>query len=641
VDESSLEYYISAYKMATKEYRKKIAIGKSGYLTNLESILSNSEIFKEVSIGIKEIPLKKIIGTYSKLRSISFASNFMPLMEVDTEFQNKWSHLATHHLKEGITDPIKVYEYLNYYYVLEGNKRVSVLKFFTAYSITADVIRILPKAHDYNLTNKIYHEFLNFNEKTDINCIWFSKEGSFNKLIKYIDSFDIKDKPTENKYKYFENVIYLNFRNIYYSMGGGEIYSLTTGDAFLEYIKLYGIPDENDEKPLKNNLRNFLLEVETLSSHEITDIQTKPENLDSSGVISTLANLIIPQKKLKVAFVYAKTIENSSWTYAHEIGRQHIEDIFSPMLHIDYIENVPENDTAFEYLVKLVEDGYDTIMTTSPGHITATLKASLEYTNIKFFNCSETHFYKHVSTYWGRLFESKFLTGIIAGAMTKTDILGYVATYPVPEVISAINAFALGARFVNPRVRVKVEWYDNWKNTEKWYEYLKILDSMNADIISMHDDELTPRFLRKLGIDSMLFTLDKDTLNPDKYLAAPIWNWKIFYEELFKSILNSSRKNFKDIFSNNSKTLNFWWGMDSGVLDIYYSKELIPFDTQKLVEFMKKMILNNSLKVFSGPIYDQQCNLKVNENEFLTNEAIISMNWFVEAVDVDRPVLNI
>ncbi|MBC2581494.1 BMP family ABC transporter substrate-binding protein, partial [Clostridium sp. DJ247] len=450
MNKPNLDYYIAAHKIASKEYSKRIADGKSGYLPSLEGNFKTSESAGEINIGIVEIPLRKIVGTYSQLRSLSFASNFMPLMREDSEFAVKWAYLANHHLKEGITDPIKVYEYLNYYYVIEGNKRVSVLKFFNAYSITANVIRIMPEKFENDLTNRIYYEFLDLNKKTGINSIWFSKEGRFQKLLKYIESFQVENKNIENKYKYFENVVYNTFRDIYYGLGGGEIKSITTGDAFLEYIQLYGIPDENSEKVIKDNLKNFLLEVESLSNREVTNVRTKPQNTSSSNVISTLTNLIMPHKKLKAVFVYTKTIDTSNWTYAHEIGRRHIQEVFKDTISTVYMENVPEDDTAYNYLIKLAEDKYDIIITTSPSHTTATLKAALKYKSIKFFNCSETHFYKHVSTYWGRIFEPSFLTGIVAGAMTKSNILGYVATYPVPEVISAINSFALGARLVNP-----------------------------------------------------------------------------------------------------------------------------------------------------------------------------------------------
>ncbi|MBC2582783.1 BMP family ABC transporter substrate-binding protein, partial [Clostridium sp. DJ247] len=216
-----------------------------------------------------------------------------------------------------------------------------------------------------------------------------------------------------------------------------------------------------------------------------------------------------------------------------------------------------------------------------------------------------------------------------------------VATYPVPEVISAINSFALGARLVNPRVRVKVKWSQGYENTNKWEDYIGNLDELGADIFSKHDDEFTPSFLKDMGVDSILCTVDKSTLRPDKYLAASVWNWKVFYQQIFEDILSDNWKNFKDKLSNNPTSLKFWFGMDSGILDFYYSKDLIPFDTQKLVKLLKSTIISKGLSVFTGPIYDESCNLKVEEDQVLTKEEIISMDWLVEAVDTEIPILNI
>lgn len=176
INAEAREHYISARKMAVKEYNKYAYKGESGYLPSLEGILKNTDIVSEVNLGLVEVPLKKIIGTYSHLRSLSFARNFMPLLGEDTEMQTKWTNLCAVHIEEGIRDPIKVYEYLNWFYVVEGNKRVSVLKYFDAYSIPANVTRIIPKYDEHNHDIKIYYEFMNFNKITGLNSIYFSKK---------------------------------------------------------------------------------------------------------------------------------------------------------------------------------------------------------------------------------------------------------------------------------------------------------------------------------------------------------------------------------------------------------------------------------------------------------------------------------
>lgn len=636
-----IEEYEQARKIGARQYNKSVSNGFSGYLPSLEELLKNIDIASEYNIGIIEIPLRKIVGTYSNLRSLSFSNDFMPLIDSNTEFQAKWSNLAEAHLTDGIRDPIKVYEYLNYYYVIEGNKRVSVLKYFGAYSIYANVIRLIPKRNESDLINTIYYEFMEFNNETGITSIWFSKTNRFPKLLTYLKEFSLNENSLNNKeaYKYFENYIYFTFRKIYHELGGGDL-PITTGDAFLEYLNLYGIGAELNEKNLKLKLGKFILEVEALSKKEIIDLQTSPKESSTPKVLSTLSNFILPKKKLQIAFVYAHSIENSCWSYSHEIGRRHIQQIFNDQIETYFFENIPEDDTSYDHLVELAKKGFDIIITTSPEYITATLKASLDFTNIKFFNCSDAHFLKHVSTYWGRLHEPKFLTGTVAGVMTKTNIIGYVASHPLPDVIGSINAFALGVKFINPYAKIKLLWSGEWKNGHKSFEANQKLIEMGADIISNYSSLIPQEFSKELGFHSSLYTINSDKKCNEDYLAAGIWHWGVFYENILRHILNGTWKNIS--FNSNPKMItNFWWGMDSGVVDINYSQKALPLETQKLIKFMRSMIIKGELKPFTGPIYDQSGKLRISEDEFASNEQILAMDWLVDSVDGELPLIDI
>ncbi|MBZ4646161.1 MAG: purine-binding protein [Clostridia bacterium] len=630
--------FIAARKLALKEFSRNISNGQTGYLPCLEGVIKNTEIVSEVDLGVVDIPLKKIIGTYTHLRSISFARNFMPLLESGTEFEAKWSNLCAAHLSEGIRDPIKAYEYLNWFYVIEGNKRVSVLKYHDAYSIPGHVIRLIPKKQDNDLNSKIYYEFLEFYDKTGINSIWFSKENSFNKLLEYLENFQLPEIEGQgvDKYRYFANGIYYWFRKIYLESGGNKL-NITTGDAFLEYIKIFGIPIDIDEIQLRSTIKKLYSELEALSERQTIDIQTKPPEDFKPNVISAITTLVTPKKKLKVAFAYGRTIQTSGWTYAHELGRLHVEKVLGDQITTSYIENVPETEEAYQYFKQLAEEENDIVFTTSPTFINPTLKAALEYPQVKFLNCSETHTYKHVSTYFGRIYEPRFLAGIIAGAMTKTDMIGYVASYPIPEVISSINAFALGAKMVNPYVTVKVAWTHQWLGGDKSKNASIELIEWGADIIS-HQNTLVPQQASKeFGVYSTVCDMDKKNCVPNKHLALPIWHWGIFYEKMLKNIINGSWNAIDRLFSTNSKLVNFWWGMDAGVVDIFYSKKFVPLQTQKLVEFIKKMIMNNAYDPFTGPVYDQAGVLRINAEERASNEQILSMDWFVDIVEGELP----
>lgn len=633
-------YYADARKRALKEYARNVSKGQSGYLPSLEDLLQNVEIVSEVFIGTVDVPLKKIIGTNSHARSTSFAANFMPLLRHTSEFGQKWTELCRSHLEEGIREPIKVYEYLNWFYVVEGNKRVSVLKYFDAFSFSAKVTRLIPKKDESDLNIRIYYEFLDFNKKTGINCIWFSKENSFKKLLEYMGSFHPDGLLYENKYRYFTNAVYLPFRKIYMETGGDRL-PITTGDAFLEYIHLYGIPADIYPDKLKSRLKKLFIELEHMARQEKAVIQTEPLPVKGSNIAATLATLVIPKKKLKIAFAYAKSLQQSAWTYSHDLGRQHVDKILKEQVETSFVDNVPEDGDAYKYLKELAEKGADVVFATSPAFISATLKAALEYPNVRFFNCSETHSFKHVNTYFGRIYEARFLAGVIAGSMTQSDKLGYIGTCPVPEVVCGINAFALGAAMVNPGIKVKVEWTCQWDSHEMSENAGTHLISSGVDIISHHNTLANREISPEYGVYSMVCDVDMKKCVPGEYLAAPVWNWGIFYEKIIKSLLNDTWKAITDIFGENQKLVNFWWGMDSGVVDFFYSKRLVPRQTQKLVNLLKKAIANNSFQPFTGPVYDRMGVLRLKEDEAASHEQVLSMDWFVDAVESELPEFDI
>ena len=170
-----------------------------------------------MDLGIVDIPLRKVKGTYAYLRSISFARNYMPIMDVNSEFAVKWQQVYSIQCKAGLADPIKVYEYLNWYYVIEGNKRVSVLKYVDVYSYPAKVTRLIPKYDENNKDIRIYYEFMDFYKKTGINDIWMSNEKSFSELWEIIKDYKPKSRFVEEaeRFKYFSSAFYYNFRKAF------------------------------------------------------------------------------------------------------------------------------------------------------------------------------------------------------------------------------------------------------------------------------------------------------------------------------------------------------------------------------------------------------------------------------------------
>ena len=207
--------YEQALKLGMKAYRGALAKGTYPYLPALDDILSCVQVQSEELLGVVEIPMDQIVGTKTSGRQTAFAVNFMPIMPEGTEFAGKWARLYNYQTEEGNTEPIVVYEFINKFYVQEGNKRVSVYKYLNAPTMEAEVIRIIPKRND-SLENKLYYEFLDFYKCTEINFLWFTKLGSFEALTKAVGK-----KPdevwTEEERKDFDYAYHIFYKIFNYS----------------------------------------------------------------------------------------------------------------------------------------------------------------------------------------------------------------------------------------------------------------------------------------------------------------------------------------------------------------------------------------------------------------------------------------
>lgn len=631
---SSVEEYKKASKLAKVKYYMDISRGSLGHIASLDNILKKIDIVAEVPLGIKSIPLKKIIGSYFYTRSRDFATNFLPLASIDSEFSMKWQAVYTHHIKDGIIDPVKIYEYMNEFYVMEGNKRVSVLKYVDAYAIEGDVTRLVPKKDEKDLNSIIYYEFLNFNNKTGINDIWFSREGSFTELLKCLDEYNPRLNLFSNKYEHFLKNVYSPFRNTFYELGGDKL-NITTGDAFLKYIKIYGISDEFIETKRKSRVRKFLEELKILSKNNAVDIQTEPFDVHKKNVITSFTNLVGPHKKLRVAFVFEKTIDTSGWSYVHNLGRLYAQNQLEGEIETFIIDNFQTDGDSYERLSELCEKDYDIIFTTCPSYLNTTLRAALKYDNIKFFNCSPVKAFRNVSTYFGRSHEPRFLLGLIAGAITKSNIIGYIDIYNETEVITGINAFALGVKTVNPNAKVMISWLNETGDINHSKELIQGLQSKGADLIMQNDLIALGKGSRDFGLYSLKYSEKEEKWIPEVNYALITWDWGEFYEKILRNIVNGS---FKGIFSTESKRVSFWWGMDSGLVDIIYSKHNVPIQTQKLVDIMRELIIENRFHTFVGPVYDTQGQIRIDDGDIGNYEDMLYMDWFVDNVVGKLPV---
>ena len=499
---------------------------------------------------------------------------------------------------------------MNKFYVEEGNKRVSVLKYFDVDSIPGYVTRIIPKRTD-DLENKIYYEFLDFYNLTKINYIYFTKEGSFEKLIELIGK-----KPGE---PWTEDDC-IDFRSIYYRFSSQyktkeHNLSITPGDAFLAFLKLHDYKEICD-MPIKE--LNSLID----KTWEDFVLLTKEQNIDlkvdpSSEKKNLFIRLLSPGiQNLKIAFINDKTPSTSSWTYAHELGRMHLEQTFSDNVRTIRYDNT-SIDTVKDTIEKAVSEGCNIIFTTSAAFAPASVKAAIDHPDVRILNCSVHTSHRYIRTYYARMHEAKFLMGAIAGAMAENDKLIYIADYPIHGTIANINAFALGAKMINPRAKVYLEWPCT-KNCDIDADIARIQPSC----ISGKDMIIPDEASRYFGIYHMS---DGEPVN----LAMPLLHWGKFYEQLIRTIMNGTWK--YDDNPSEKKAINYWWGMSAGVVDVICSRNL-PIGTQRLVDLLKKTICRGEFNPFTGILYSQDGVIQSDPYRNLSPEEIVTMDWLAENI---------
>lgn len=613
----SVQDYMSALKLGKKEYSACVNRGSYRYLPVLENLVPEDGIDCEVNLGIDQIPLRLIVGTCNAARTNAFAANFMPLLDYGTEFSAKWASLSDSQLNDGILNPIKVYEYMNKFYVLEGNKRVSVLKYFKAVTVNAEVIRMVPKKTDREEI-KIYYEFMDFYKCTRLNDIYFSKVGNFPSLMKLV-GIEVDKEMDEDSRRDLASC-YLLFSNAYYARGGGR-FDFPVGDAFLRFIHIFGYETAKSMSSIEmaDNVRKSWAEFELLSDDEEIDLMMNPNDEHKKNILSYL--LPWPtgnSKKLRVGFIYENTPQDSEWCYAHELGRQYIEETFGEQIETLNIDNVvPEKDDE-DAINTMIDSGMDLIFVTSPSMIMASVKMAIAHPEIKILNCSLNMSHKYIRTYYARMYEAKFLTGVMAGALSNQDKIGYVAQYPVYGSIANINAFALGAKFVNPRAKIYLQW-----SSQKNVNVEEAFKRKNIRYIS-DQDMITPQCsARKFGL------YNNEGVGNRQHIAMPVWHWGVFYEKLIQSIISGSWK--LDESSDSTKALNYWWGMSAGVIDLICSDK-IPVETQRIVALFKNMIVEGKFKPFADELYDQNRKLRNKKGCALSPDDIITMDWLLDNV---------
>ncbi len=540
----------------------------------------------------------------------------MPVLDEGTEFADKWEALYRSHISEGIRDPIKVFEYLNRYYVQEGNKRVSVLKFCGAYSVTAEVIRVLPeRTNDEKI--QLYYEFLEFNRYSKINFIEFTKRGSYQKLMRmmgksYGEWWTIEEQRRfSSAYYFFEKA---------YKENGGDKLKITIGDAMLNYIKIYGYPELQNagDAEIRMNLKKMWEDIALIEENETIELKTTPpeEKELKPSVLSMILPIAKPSK-LKAAFVYDVPPDKSGWVSDHERGRQYAQTVLGDQAATSvYI--VEDEHKQYELLEKAVADGNKILFTTSPRMLQASLRAAINYPDIVVMNCSLNISHRYLRTYYTRMYEVKFILGVLAGSLTQSGRLGYVCDYPIYGQIAGINAFALGAQMANPRTKVYLE----WSSVKGAGEAALALSRRHIHLISSQD---TARFTEDTRQSFGLSHISHDKTD---LLAVPVWKWGVYYEKMMRGVLD---KTIKSEYVNTARALNYYWGMSAGVVDIEYAPALPP-SSRRYADFFRSSLISGAGKPFLTPFVTQNGDVIGSRQHELSLEQIIRMDYLAENV---------
>ncbi len=613
----SANEYLKAQKLGEKRYQAAVAKNEYPYLPVLDEIISPSDTVGEVNLGLQTISLDRVVGTATAARTTAFASNFMPILDYHTEFGAKWSALCASHIEEGIHDPIKVYEYMNKFYVIEGNKRVSVLKYFGADSVPAMVTRKIPRKND-SIENKVYYEFMDFHKQTGINYVHFSQTGGYDKLREFIGLDNDRELSDDERLDF--NSAHLAFERAYLAKKGSEELTITIDDAMLVFLNVYGYETlkKMSAAEVKDSVEKVWTEIVLSSKKKEQVVLPKLDPVEPKKSILGLVIKPAAPSNLKVAFVYDKTPASSVWTYCHELGRLDMQNKLGDAVDSSTFCNVDTQAKLVECLNKLVDEKYDVIFTTGPEMLPEALKVAVLHPDIKILNCSLSLANSHVRTYYARMYEVKFITGMIAGSLCADGQIGYVADYPIFGTTANINAFAIGARMVNPRSKIYLQWTKvKGANPQKFFEKNGITYISDRDMI-MPDDAS-----RNFGLYH--YDQNGDVVN----LAMPFYNWGAFYERILRSILDGNWK--QDEKSETANAVSYWWGMSAGIVDVICSKHL-PAGTQKLISVMTNLIREGAITPFSGKLTSQNGVVRNEDDGAMLHEDILKMDWLAENI---------
>ncbi len=616
--------YEHAKKLGTRDYNAHISRGESGHLAVLGDRLGQCDIMAYLRQPSREITLSRVVGTYTAGRSSSFSTNFMPLHQLRSEFGTKWCRLCQAHLEEGITDPITVYEYMWKYYVIEGNKRVSVLKYFGAASIRAEITRIVPRLDENSPDAIRYHAFLEYTKKGLFQELELSDAEKYPRLYRQEQRL-LAALPKDRELPDF-NRLY----GIFEAACMETDPELPPGDTFAEYLHIYGFPFDMPKDELCERIRQMKPQLSLLEHSEppMLILDNEPEEPRRFRLFSS-------RRRARLVFAYGPGRTETNWLGAHERGRLAIESALSDRVTTSCVDGLTQ-ENAYELLSNNAADA-DLLFVTTPNCLNPVLRFSLEHPDCLTLVYSPVQEDHRLSTYFGRYYESVFLCGVAAGLSTTTRKVGYVTPkIATRRYTSDINAFAIGVRTVCRDAQIflqsrGVEPSDN----STCEQAVRNLASLGADVVlTPIYDNLHPVDMID-GVFSVLCSVSPDG-NPLRCLAAPGWNWDAFYLAITENYLSGSL----DVLLHNRRddvpVTGFWWGLGSGVINFAYTDGILPPTTENLLRYLRGNIRRGLYDPFHGPLTDSDGILRVQPHEGLRALDIMRMEWLLNYITTIR-----
>lgn len=326
---------------------------------------------------------------------------------------------------------------------------------------------------------------------------------------------------------------------------------------------------------------------------------------------------------LKVGFVYVGPVGDFGWTHAHDLGRKEMEANLKGKVVTKYVESVSEGADAERVIRQLALDGNRLIFTTSFGYMNPTLRVARDFPNVVFEHCTGYKRAANVGTYMGRFEEPRYLTGAIAGKMTKSNVIGYIGAFPIPEVIRGIGAFTQGLRATNPKATVKVVWVQTWYDPAKEREAAQALVNAGADVLTQHTDSAAAvQLAQEKGIYAFGYNTDMSKFGAKAHLTSAINTWGKFYTAKASAVMNGTWK-----------SENVWSGIGEGMVDISPMNDTIPQDVQKIVTAKRQEFIKATAHPFDGPVKDRTGKQRVPPGQVLDDRSQLAMDWYVQGVE--------